>query len=713
MNAFVNSPPPSPSAQLGMADATLNEESLEDSLDMAKLAKLGAVLQGRFIQYESDRRMAEERWLRNTRQFLGEYDPDIQAQLGPNRSRAYPKLTRVKVVGMVARLMNLLFPTSEKNWSVEPSKVPNIPAEELQKILDQVAVDPNMDDDALDSLIKAEVVKFAKERSKNLSDEIEDQLSELGGSRLHDYVLLCRRVIMSGVLYGVGVMKGPFVRSVQLTTWERDPMTGRPVASTKEMFRPQFEHTSIWTYYPDMSAKTWDQMDGQFERHVMSRHQLSKLAKRPDFFAGVIKDYLKNNQSGNYKRRPYETELKTIGVNSNVNDMDGRKYEVIEWTGRESAHTMQAIGFDVPEDLLGEEVAINVWLLDNTVIKADIDPWIELVPEMDVAMYHHFDFEEDDTSIIGNGLPNVIRDSQMSVAATARMALDNGGVVCGPQMEANLDLLRQDQDLGNIGAYKVWYREGEGVDAQYPAIREIKIDSHVDELTKLMQTFMNFADMESFINPANGGDTQKMPSEPMRSPAGASMIRSDLALPFKDAVRNFDKFTLSVMNAMLAFNKALNPKPSIKGDFEVLAHGASSLVAKEVRGMQLDSYVMSLTPEEKMYVNMRGIAKERAAVRDLPLNEVLVSDDEAKRREEQQAQAAQRQQESTDQLLMGTVRKLLSESLKNLTQADKNATAAAVDEAQASVQAFATLEGDLNGTNKESAPGGAAAGNLE
>jgi hypothetical protein len=167
------------------------------------------------------------------------------------------------------------------------------------------------------------------------------------------------------------------------------------------------------------------------------------------------------------------------------------------------------------------------------------------------------------------------------------------------------------------------------------------------------------------------------------------------------------------MNAMLAFNKALNPKPSIKGDFEVRAHGASSLVAKEVRGMQLDSYVMSLTPEEKMYVNMRGIAKERAAVRDLPLNEVLVSDDEAKRREEQQAQAAQRQQESTDQLLMGTVRKLLSESLKNLTQADKNATAAAVDEAQASVQAFATLEGDLNGTNKESAPGGAAAGNLE
>ena len=67
-----------------------------------------------------------------------------------------------------------------------------------------------------------------------------------------------------------------------------------------------------------------------------------------------------------------------------------------------------------------------------------------------VHMYHQFIFEEDETALMGNGLPNIMRDSQMSVCATTRMSLDNAGVTCGPMLGINTDLLRPDQDLSSI-----------------------------------------------------------------------------------------------------------------------------------------------------------------------------------------------------------------------------------------------------------------------
>ena len=73
-------------------------------LDTIKLRALGQKLGQDLLQYEKDRRIAELQWMKNLRQFKGIYDPEIESQLDVNRSRAYPKMTRVKCVSMLARL---------------------------------------------------------------------------------------------------------------------------------------------------------------------------------------------------------------------------------------------------------------------------------------------------------------------------------------------------------------------------------------------------------------------------------------------------------------------------------------------------------------------------------------------------------------------------------------------------------------------------------
>jgi hypothetical protein len=74
-----------------------------------------------FTQYASDRLLQEQKFIKNLRQYLGIYDPDIEKQLEPNQSRAYPRLTRVKCISMLARIMNMMFPGNEKNWELGAS----------------------------------------------------------------------------------------------------------------------------------------------------------------------------------------------------------------------------------------------------------------------------------------------------------------------------------------------------------------------------------------------------------------------------------------------------------------------------------------------------------------------------------------------------------------------------------------------------------------
>lgn len=650
---------------------------------------LGTRLASLFATYENDRRLSELKWLQNARQYLGVLDPQVEAKLDPNRSRAYPKLTRVKVMSMVARLMNLLFPTSEKNWTLEPSPVPNLAPDDLQNVLNTLA--EAQGNDISDALIEEAIQKFAKARADNLSKEIQDQLDELGGDRAYDYVALCKRVILSAVSYGCGVMKGPYVRMQTQRTWTRGP-NNQFVFNTIEANRPQFEHVSLWDYYPDLSAKTFAQMDGQFERHVMSRHQVRKLADRQDFFGDVIKHYLATHVTGNYKRRMHEMELKSMGVQNLVQDQDGRKFELLQWTGWISGHEMQGAGITVRPDMLSEEVEADVWLLDGLIIKCDLNPWAELASGYKVNTYHQFVFEHDETSLLGNALPAIMRDSQMGVTAATMLLMDNAGIACTPSVEINTDLVRMDQDTQSIHGYQTWYREGMGPDAQYPAVRSIEYNAYIEELLKLIEKFENFADQETFVNAQTGGDMQDGPSEPFRTAAGASMLRGDAALPFKDVVRNFDVFTESVLTSLVAFNEQFNAKASIKGDFQVIARGATSLIAKEVRGMAIDTLVQTTTPEDSPYFNRFDLLKERVAVRDLPRS-VLVSDEEAVRIKKAMDDGRAKSAAEQSELLRAEVRKLLGDALKAVTQADKNTAAAAAESANLVLGA---LEHDLD-----------------
>jgi hypothetical protein len=688
-------------------------------IDSNTLVQLGQEFSDLFGRYAQDRRLVELKWTRNLRQYLGIYDPEIEKEIGGQRSRAYPRVTRIKCISTLSRIMNLMYPGNEKNWELTASSSHDMdPKDVAQAVADMVqqrqaqGVATPVTEDMLDYAIQ----QLADKRADQLSTLIEGQLNEIGGNQTLDIIALDRKVAWSGILYGLGVLEGPYVRTVETQGWVSSvpaqpggQITYKPI--TRQVRKPQYDFCPVWDFYPDMSAKILGQGDGYFLRKIMGKSQVRKLANRDGFFPDQVKKYLSNNSQGNYKPREFEAELRSMGTKAHVNDSMKQdpqsKYEIIVWKGPVSARKLEQCGVQIPEDKLADDIDAEIWMIDQTVIKADMNPWAKL--GLEVKTVHTFSFDEDDTSPIANGLPYVIRDSVMSIAAATRMTLDNASVTCGPNIEVNTAFMQAGQDVSGIEAYKIWLRDDDGPTAQFPAVRKVDIDGHLAELESLIKLFMDFADAESFVGPATGGDMQQMPSEPMRTAAGASMLRGEAALPFKDIIRNFDSYKQSMIEALVAFNRKFNPDLTQPATYNVVARGATSLIAKEVRGIQLDQLATTLTPEERDHIDERKFVEMRFAVRDM--SSLLVPEEEAERKKQLREQQMAQAQDIATRLQVAQERQFLSQAFKNITQGQKNSAAADATSTQTAIGILEHgLPDGVNGDGTGTTPNNSKAG---
>ena len=609
-------------------------------LNKEKLTQLGIRLRGRFETFESERRQLEIQWLKNLRQYKAVYDAEVKALL-VGRSQVYPKDTHTKIVGWVAKMMEMMFPAQEKNWDLEPTPFPNIAIQDLQNIIttleqQQAVLEQPMP--VTSEMIEEAVKAFAKQRAERMALEMEDQLAD---AKL-DYPELCKKVVRRGGIYGFGVAEGPLVYSTSSREWKPDP-TGMFAAVSTAIQRPYYESLQAWDVYPDLSAKKWEDQEGLFVRKVMPKHTLSKLIADENFIGAEIAAYLRDSQGGNYKQRSYESELNEIKHISQSQPSLSRQYEIIRYYGFLSAQELKDIGVDVPESALTKDILADVWLIDSTVIKADTAPFGEKVSDM----FHVFIPEEDeDGPLTGTAKVETLRDSQMKLCAIDRCTMDNMASSCRPIVEVNDDLLLPESQGQTVTGGMTIHRGGEGSEANYPAVRSIDIPSHIPELLELRRTVLEVFDVESNLPSWRMGDAKPL-GEAFRTSNNMSMMASGGDMVTKDDVRSFDRFVKSLIGSLVAWNMEFNPKQDIKGDFAVMPKGNLSLVAKEVRGAALSQLKTTLTPRQAVLINEDQFLIEEFLSRDLP-RRLVKTGKEAQAAldayDQQQAQAAQIQQ---------------------------------------------------------------------
>ncbi|MBK8772968.1 MAG: hypothetical protein IPM06_21400 [Rhizobiales bacterium] len=663
----------------------MDTPTLPPAINDDALNGLGRRIFALWPTHVSDRRQIEERWMKNLYQVRKIYDPEVLSMIPADRSKAYPGMTAWMVRGTIARLMQMLWPQTEKNYGVRASPLPDLSTEQLQQVLDSLVQEKAQGGDASqvelsDAEIEKGIREFAKGKAESMEKKIDDDLQEM------EFVTLARKVVRSATIYNIGILTGPFHKKVKARTWRRDVNTGAYKAVEVDKYKPLFEFLPVWNHYPDMTATDLTKQDGKFDRHIMTRAEVEELAQRPDFIATRITDYLERNQSGNYKAQWWESVMKgePKSAQAAISGKESRKYEVLSYWGHVTGHELRGAGVTIADADLGRSFHSNVWMIDDVTIKAKLAPLGETVQH-----HHIFVFEDDDLSILGNGLCDTLRDSQVSLNETVRAALDNAGVI-GPMAEINTDMLTPGQSMA-LSKHKSWLRESNGGQSDaIPAVRNVSIDSHIHELLPLIQLFLSFGDKESGLPPASLGDTSGGGSEALRTQRNASMFLGAAALPVRDTVRNYDTFTISMISALVAWNKKYDADQSRDGDHNIIARGSTSLIAKEVLAQSLAEFKASLTPDELPHIKPRALLIERAKANDIPIDDLMEDEDKAEQIIQRNAQAAGRHGPRPDGPRHRQVKEVLSKALEHEAKASSEQAAVGTTVLQTIIDAINT-----------------------
>lgn len=587
--------------------------------------------------------------MNNLRQYLGIYDPEVKAKIPKGRSSVYPRDTFVKVTGFVAKMMELLFPANEKNWGISPSPVPNL----RRDVVDQIIADLTQQVMAQESErplsseeIEAAVFAYAEDRARAMEKECSDQLVEM------KYVLLATRVIRSGAIYGIGVAKGPLVTTQEERIWQYDDEMGQYSAVTIDRAKPYFTFVPVWNIYPDLDAKDWWSQEGLFERMVFSKNEMYEMLDDDAFMGDRLKAFLREHPRGNYQRRSFEGEIDEIrGTSNGSGERFNRMYEVIRFYGYWPSEEVKGLDRTLSEEDIDEfkDLLIEAWLVGGKIFRIN-----KAVLDTNPAdFYHAFIYREDEElSMAGSGLPESIRDSQLSHCAVRRMLIDNAAASCGPILEVNTDLLEPGDraHASIVHAFKVFRRKGFGADANYPAIRDVKVDSHISDLLALSEDIQARMDIESNMPAWMFGNPETL-GEAFRTSTNMSMMMGGATMGMKAIVRGYDMFTESMIGALVDWNMEFNEREEVKGDFQIVARGSTSLVAKELRGMALDQFIQTLTDEERQLLKTREVLIDRLQARDLPVDRVVdiqQAEEVLAQIREQRAAADQKMQESED-----------------------------------------------------------------
>lgn len=613
---------------VGMVEGMVDPEDERREAENRKMRvnALGVRLSSLAQDQVQQRQQIEERWYKDIRQFNGQYDPGTFTDSTAYGSKVFVPLTR-RLVGLVeARLFDMLFPSDERFYVIEPTPVPELSeAGELAGKLPPETPMQSPDGQMLTAgAIKQAIgtlMDEAKKKCDAMRREIDDQLAECSFAR-HS-----RDVIHDAVLYGTGVIKGPVPMFRTTKRWKHDGESYTMSLERKAL--PVAERVDLWNFFPDMSATHIREAEFVFERHYLTKQQLIALQDLPDVDVDALREMLEadpTSPTNNYRER-----LRAINGASGARD---RRYEIWEYHGPIDAQDLIDCGCEVSDDPLKSYTGI-VWFAEGgTVLKAALNPL-----DSNEHPYSVFTWQQDESSIFGFGMPYEVRDTQESANSAFRAMLDNMGLCVLPQVVVDDAAVEPINQSWGLEPGKFWRNKRPGSDARQ-GIQFVEINARFPELQGIFgmskQLIEEVGTMPAFLQ---GSDAPSY----LQSATGASLAYTAANLWVRRAVRNWDDDVITpVITRFYDFNMQYSEKEEIKGDSRVKAMGIAALVELEGQAQRMSQFMQTATQMGLPPSNQMRLMREFARAYKLDPDQVLPSEEEiAKMQKAEQASGAQ------------------------------------------------------------------------
>jgi len=553
-----------------MIDEQTEQNSDGQQTDDDVLRVLASRLGAQAEEQVRARQIIEDRMLQDYTLYQGQYDTAIQG----DGSKLFVNITRNKTTAGEARLSDMIFPTDDRNWGISETPVPTlVKAIDTPKPVSTAQGKPIPGPEGKQLTtgdLAAQVNKQASKAAEAMTLEIDDQLTEA------NYSAVARNVIHEAAVLGTSVIKGPILTGQVKQAWVKDD-AGEYSMQVMESIVPTTEHVSVWNFFPDMSAATMTEAEFVFERQYLTKKMLRSLLKLEDTNKPNIKRVLAT-QPDDGPEEAYLNDLRCVTAGDTTTNKN--KYKMWLYYGPISVEDLQSAGAPgmdefAEDDDNPDEVTGCVWFVGNHVIKAYINPL-----ESDDIPYSVFNWEKDDSSIFGFGIPYLMAGPQSIINGTWRMMMDNAGLCTGPQIVVDRDLVEPADGTWGLTARKLWYKKRKDMPITN-AFATFNIASHQAEMQQIYTMARQLADEETSLPLIAQGETGSHVTD---TASGMSLLMNSANIVLRRAVKNWDDdITTPLITRFYDWNMQFSERDEIKGDYSVVARGSSHLLVKETQ----------------------------------------------------------------------------------------------------------------------------------
>lgn len=552
----------------------------------------------------------------------------------PHRSTVYIGLTRQKANAGEARLADILLPTDDRNWGIQPTPKPNIMgmARDTQMAGDKQTGEPLLNPDTQEPLRMKDIARaamdVARKKSEAMQLEIDDQFTEC------DYNAEVRKVIHNSAVLGTGVLKGPIVTNRTRKAWQpyRD-MDGNQVHTLEivEELRPASFSVDPRNVWPDPGCgDNIHTGKGIYEREQLTSRQVRELAKQPGFMKSQLRKVL---EEGPKKSATFQ-ELKDEDQRDIATDV----YEMWTYWGEVDHDDLMATGLDVGEKDELRSISACVVMINNTVVKAFLNPL-----EGGDLPYDFFVWEKVANSVWGYGVPYLMRAQQRVLNAAWRQMMDNAGVSSGPQIIVKAGAIQPADKQWQLSARKIWFATDD-VDDVRKAFTAVEFNSHQAELAGIIKMAMELADQETGVPAITQGEKGAAPD----TVGGMQMLMNSANVVLRRLVKQFDDMiTKPHVRRYYDYNMMYSEDEEIKGDFSVDARGSSALLIRDIQNQSFLNLLAAATnPVFGIYLDPQKLFEKALQAQHIDPKDVFKAEDELERIKEQQAKAAENPQQA-------------------------------------------------------------------
>jgi len=599
----------------------------------------------------------EQRMLESVRQRRGQYDPDKLIQLQEQgSSQIYMMLTSNKCRAASSWLRDVLLTDSnDKPWSLRPNPVPEMPPPVMmdlmrraeQRLAQILAMGTNPSDQEVREMLldfkdqaMAELTELAKEDATRMERKMHSQL--LSGN----WTTAFAQFIDDLVTFPAAILKGPVVRSKPNMNWVRVGESYELKVEKELML--EWERVDPFNMYPAPDSSGVD--DGyMIERHKLQRADLVAMMGVEGYSDGAIRQVLEEYGKGGLREWIYVDLSKATAegkATTSIGQNPSELIDALQYWGSVQGQLLRDWGLseeEVPDTLA--EYPIEAWLIGRWVIKAVVNP-----DPLGRKPYYKASYEEVPGAFWGNSVADLCRDSQEICNATARALVNNMSLASGPQVVYNIDRLPQGENITQLFPWKIWQVTSDPMNGNQSPVDFFQPNSMANELLAVYEKFAILADEYTGIprymtggNPTGGAG---------RTASGMSMLMTNAGKSIKQVIANVDEYVIKpLIDRLYYYNMRYSDDPDLKGDVNIQALGAASLMEKEAVAQRQNEFLSIAlnSPVVQEVIGMEGTAallRQAAKRLDMNTDEIVPPVDVIKRKVAEAAAQQAAQQEA-------------------------------------------------------------------